>query len=192
MGISNMSGAVARRRNQLMLAFVGLVILSFADPMAIVMVMFRTFYIPSGAMEKTLLVGDNIIVRQVLFRPVERGDVVVFKLPSGKGGYYLKRCVAVGGDRLSIKNGSLLLNDIPLDEPYVKGKTLPVAGSGAAIEGVIPKGKIAVLGDNRENSIDSRSFGLVDEDGVEGKAVLIYWNTDVKAKSGFSHLGLVR
>jgi signal peptidase I len=191
MGISNMSGAVARRRNQLMLAFVGLVILSFALPMAIVIVMFKTFYIPSAAMENTLLVGDNIIVRQVLFRPVKKGDVVVFKSPSGDGTYFLKRCVAVAGDRLALKNGSLYLNDTRQNEPYVKGATLPAAG-GAAIDGVIPKGKVAVLGDNRENSVDSRNFGLVDEAAVEGKAVLIYWNTQAIEKSGFSHMGLVR
>jgi signal peptidase I len=191
MGISNMSGAVARKRNQLMLAFAGLVVLSFAVPMAIVLVMFRTFYIPSAAMENTLLVGDNIIVRQVVFRPVKRGDVVVFKSPSGDGTYYLKRCVAIGGDRLAIKNGSLYLDDSQQGEPYVKGKTLPAPG-GASIDGVIPKGKIAVLGDNREKSVDSRNFGLVDETAVEGKAVLIYWNTQAIEKSGFSHLGLVR
>lgn len=154
MGISDMSGAVARRRSMLLGLFAGLVVFSFMVPMAIVLVMFRTFFIPSGAMENTLLVGDNIVVRQVLFRPVERGDVVVFKLPSGVGSYHIKRCVAVAGDRLAIKNGSLYLNDKPLDEPYARGRTLPVSGSGAVTEGVIPKGKIAVLGDNRENSLE--------------------------------------
>ncbi len=192
MGINNMSGAVARRRNQLMLLFVGLVIISFVAPLAVVMIMFRTFFVPSDAMGDTMLVGDNIVVRQVMYRPVERGDVIVFRQPAGDGSYYLKRCVAVAGDRLAFRNGALILNDKPLGEPYAKGKTYPAAANGAAIEGLIPKGKIAVLGDNRQNSKDSRHFGLVDEAEVEGKAVLIYWNREAVAKSGFSHLGLVR
>ena len=64
--------------------------------------------------------------------------------------------------------------------------------NGAAIEGMVPKGMIAVLGDNRENSKDSRHFGLVDEAGVKGKAVLIYWNREAVAKSGFTHMGMIR
>ncbi|HOD14138.1 MAG TPA: signal peptidase I [Spirochaetota bacterium] len=192
MGIRNMSGAVARRRNQLMLLFAGLVVLSFAVPLAVVMVMFRTFFVPSAAMGDTLLAGDNIVVRQVLYRPVERGDVVVFRQPAGEGSYYLKRCVAVAGDRLAFRDGALILNDKTLEEPYVKGKTYPAAVNGAAIEGMVPKGMIAVLGDNRENSKDSRHFGLVDEAGVKGKAVLIYWNREAVAKSGFTHMGMIR
>lgn len=192
MGVNNMSGAVARRRKQLMLMFVGLIVISFAVPLAVVMIMFRTFYVPSGAMEGTMLAGDNIIVRQVVFRPVKRGDIVVFRSPSGDGTYYLKRCVAAAGDRLAFWNGKVYLNDRPLDEPYAKGKTLPAAAGGAAIEGIVPQGRIAVLGDNRENSQDSRNFGFVDESMVEGKAVLIYWNTQAVQESGFSHLGLVR
>jgi signal peptidase I len=193
MGIANMSDAVARRRKMLMVMFVGLIAISFAVPMAIVMIMFKTFFIPSGAMENTLLVGDHIIVRQVLYTPLNRGDVVVFRLRApgdAAESYFLKRCVAVGGDRIAIRDGRLTLNDRPLDEPYVKGKTLPAPG--ASLDGLVPKGKIAVLGDNRENSMDSRSFGLIDESAVEGKAVLVYWNTSEIARNGFGHMGGVR
>ena len=138
--------------------------------------LFQAFRIPSESMVPTLLVGDRVLVNKVSYRlhEVHRGDVVVFtrpaKLedPSGtEPEDLIKRVVAVGGDTVVARDGVLYVNNQPMTEPYVqKG-----AGTFHLDEAVtVPKGQVFVMGDNRENSQDSRYFGPIPTDTIIGRA----------------------
>nr|HPK45256.1 signal peptidase I [Spirochaetota bacterium] len=81
---------------------------------------------------------------------------------------------------------------VKLDEPYVKGTTSYRGFSEKRIEGIVPKGMIVAMGDNRENSYDSRGFGYVSLDRIKGKAFILYWNTDNIKRLDFSRFGLIK
>jgi signal peptidase I len=116
------------------------------------------YYVPSGSMESTLMTGDRILVTLQGKEDVKRGDIIVFSdsqewLSSEfiKNGFLVKRAVAIGGDTISANDkGQVLVNRQPIDEPYAQGYTAEFP------EQLVPKGSVFVLGDNRENSADSR------------------------------------
>ncbi len=162
--------------------------------------LFQPFRIPSGSMIPTLDVHDRIVVNKLSYKlhDVHRGDVVVFTTPQcqrpssptwancGIVGEYrdlVKRVIALPGDRLAISGGRVYINGEQLDEPYVrKGSTTvgqPPFGCGfpgtRAHPYVIPKGMMFVMGDNRNNSYDSRCFGPVKESKIVGRAFLRIW-----------------
>ncbi len=177
--------------------------------------MVQAFKIPSSSMEKTLLVGDHLLVNKFGFadapkplngflpyREVQRGDIIVFKYPYAPYPHFVKRAVGLPGDRLKIVKHRVYLNGEPLEEPYKNhdatlprrlNDDFPPSGStyyhwmepGWAeqvqqlIEGdeiVLPPGKYFALGDNRDNSQDSRYWGLVDRSNIIGRPLLIYWS----------------
>jgi signal peptidase I len=121
---------------------------------------------------------------------VERGDVVVFKYPEDPRRDFIKRCVAVGGDTVEMRAKQLFVNGEPVDEPYVVHKDpriypdLPGVGSGPRNlrnrdnfgPYTVPEDHIFCLGDNRDNSSDSRFWGPVPLSYVKGRAVIIYWS----------------
>src|SRR4030042_4221901 len=174
--------------------FVTVAVLFFVIPFFMTLFMFKAYFIPTGAMEDTLLIGDHIFMKRIICGSINRGDVVIFRPPHDEDKDYIKRCIAVGGNTFEIRNDKVYLNNKPLDEPYVKGATKPYdfGPRGPLIDGIVPNGKIVVLGDNRENSKDRRHFGYLEEKAVKGKAVLIYWNTKKIAESGFSHMGFIK
>lgn len=96
----------------------------------------------------------------------ERGDILSVKMPSGE--YYVKRVLAVGGDTVDIKNGKLYVNGEEADEPYVIGETKKKSG-GVEFPYTVEEGKVFVMGDNREESKDSRDFGAVIRKQIRGK-----------------------
>ncbi|MGC4020357.1 MAG: signal peptidase I [Muricomes sp.] len=100
----------------------------------------------------------------------EHGDVLSVKMPSGE--YYVKRVVAIGGDTVDIKDGKLYINGEEMDEPYISGKTEKKTG-GVQFPYTVEDGKVFVMGDNREGSMDSRDFGAVVRKQIKGK-VWIY------------------
>jgi len=105
-----------------------------------------------------------------LYHPAQRGDVIVFIPPSNPGKDYIKRVIGVPGDKVEVRQGRALVNDRPLAEPYIMpGST---SSWGPAYVG---QGELFVLGDNRGNSSDSRSFGMLQQKNVVGKAWLCYW-----------------
>lgn len=132
----------------------------------------KPFRIPSVSMEPTLRIGDRVLINRLghRFSSPSRGDVVVFKSPQLGGQDLIKRVVAVGGDRVEIKEGRLYVNGEAQEEPYVRE---PMNGDMAELR--VPPGCIFVMGDNRNDSADSRVFGPVDIDQVLGKAFMIYW-----------------
>jgi signal peptidase I len=156
----------------------------------------QAFTIPSGSMMDTLLIGDYILVNKFLFgaeipladvhlpglRDPQRGDVVVFKYPNDETRDFIKRIIAIGGDTIQVRDNRVILNGQPLEEPYVRPGSLTGSPSGQCSYGYaceplkVPAGSYFVMGDNRDNSQDSRYWGFVRREKIRGKAFLIYWS----------------
>lgn len=138
----------------------------------------EAFYIPSGSMIPTLEVGDRVLVNKFIYRfeKPERGDVVVFKSvePNADGSRddLIKRIVAVEGDEVAVRDGTLFVNGEPRNEPYVNEEFPDASFFGPT---VIPKGSVFAMGDNRSNSRDSRFFGPVPVENIEGEAFIVFW-----------------
>ncbi len=134
----------------------------------------KPFAIPSPSMEPTLMEGDRVLVNRLVyhFHPPRRGDVIVFHPPGRPGSDpFIKRVVAVSGDSVSVHDGALYLNGVAQDEPYIKEH--PIEGDYP--ETIIRPGFVWAMGDNRNNSGDSRVFGPVSLDSIMGEAFAIYW-----------------
>ncbi|MCX7681780.1 MAG: signal peptidase I [Anaerolineae bacterium] len=129
------------------------------------------FRVHGPSMEPTLRDGQYIIVSKVVYllHPPERGDVIVFRLPDNPGEDYVKRIIGLPGEYIEMQNGTVLVNGKPLDEPYVQH---PGFYSGTWTLG---ENEYFVLGDNRLNSSDSRTWGVFSGDHIVGKAWLCYW-----------------
>jgi len=151
----------------------------------------QAFRIPSGSMEDTLLVGDFLFVNKFLYgakipftdvrlpglREPEPGDIIVWR-PEDEKQDYIKRCVAIEGDVVQIRDGILYRNGQRIDEPYVKFSQESYAPRNWG-PFLVPDGEVLFLGDNRDNSRDGRFFGFKDwRETVQGKAIFIYWSWD--------------
>jgi len=179
----------------------------------------QAYFIPTPSMVETLVVGDHLFVEKITYGPIiprmigmkapihldflairelQRGDIVIFTPPieSEKHKDYIKRCIALPGDDFRIKDGFVYINGKRQDEPYTLGKPTDYSSfhitKQNSIEGVVPDGKVIVLGDNRTNSSDSRYFGYLDISSIKGKALVLYWNTKDFLRRDFSRLGLIR
>ena len=177
----------------------------------------QAFKIPSASMESTLLIGDHLLVNKFIFggrgawyekllpyRPLERGDIIVFKYPYADHQHFVKRVIGLPGDHLKLEDQRVYVNGKALPEPYVThdptapydplnygfppiGNQLystPVQPEWArdikkyirGSEIVVPVGKYFAMGDNRDHSLDSRYWGFVDRDAIMGRPFLIYWS----------------
>lgn len=156
-------------------------IVSSLTPSSVVKRRFRAFTTPTCSMLMTLLPGDYFIADLGLFRfqGLEHGDVIVFSPPEGGEQAYIKRCVALEHESVEVKRNLLYLDGLPVPEPYVflAGTSSPFANYGPV---QVPRGRVFVLGDNRDNSLDSRYFGALDRGLVLGRADLIYWSMDLE------------
>jgi len=148
--------------------------------------------VPTASMEGTILVGDHLFMDKLLYGPeiplvhwrlpvlksIHRGDIIVFRYPKDVKETFLKRVTALGGDRLEIKNGVLYVNSQPVVEPYAVHHApvhSPLESWGPT---VVPEGKLFVMGDNRDNSSDSRDWGFVPMSNVIGEPLFVYWSYD--------------
>lgn len=148
--------------------------------------------VPTASMEGTILVGDHLFMDKLLYGPeiplvhwrlpvlktIHRGDIIVFRYPKNVSETFLKRVTALGGDRLEIKNGVLYVNSQPVQEPYAVHHAPvhnPLESWGPT---VVPEGKLFVMGDNRDNSSDSRDWGFVPLSNVIGEPMFVYWSYD--------------
>jgi signal peptidase I len=148
--------------------------------------------VPTASMEGTILVGDHLFMDKLLYGPeiplvhwrlpviktIHRGDIVVFRYPKDPSETFLKRVAAVGGDSLQIRNGVLYVNSLPVKEPYAvhhKSAHGPLESWGPT---VVPEGRLFVMGDNRDNSSDSRDWGFVPVSNVIGEPMFVYWSYD--------------
>jgi signal peptidase I len=160
----------------------------------------QAFKIPSGSMKPTLLIGDHLLVNKFVYgvkipfirktlisiSEPKRGDVVVFIYPEDRSKDFIKRVIGVGGDTIEIRNKKIFLNGLPYNDThgvYVDDFILPGAIQPRDNFGpvTVPKGAIFAMGDNRDQSYDSRFWGVVDLKDILGKAMVIYWswNKDV-------------
>jgi signal peptidase I len=160
---------------------------------------FQAFKIPTGSMEQNLLVGDHLIVNKMLYSPtatglermitpvrdVRRGDVVVFKFPNEPERDFIKRVIGLPGERVRIEKKKVYIDDEPLDEPYAHFLEPPTSSSEYAYadprgdnmpEILVPDGQYFVMGDNRDNSHDSRFWGTLSAGLLKGRALMIYWS----------------
>ncbi len=148
----------------------------------------QAFRIPSGSMIPTLLVGDHLLVEKITyrFREPKRFEIIVFKFPLDKSKDYIKRVIGLPGDEIKIVNKEVYVNGKKLDEPYVQHtdpNVIPAQFSPRDNYGpvTVPKGHLFVMGDNRDNSYDSRFWGFVPEKDIVGKAFIIYFSCDSKS-----------
>ncbi len=163
----------------------------------------QAFKIPSGSMQNTLLIGDYILVNKFIYGvkipftditaiPIEnpeKGDVIVFKFPGDPSKDFIKRVVAVGGDTVEIREKKVYVNGQPQENPhavYSDPRTFAderlyppdLLKRDNMAPTKVPDGKLFMMGDNRDESNDSRFWGFVDLSAVRGKAFLIYWSWD--------------
>lgn len=124
------------------------------------------------SMEPSFQLGDYVVVNRLAYRAgeLERGDIVVFPAPNDPELDYIKRVIALPGDSIAIYNGAVVVNGLTLQEPY-----LLEGQFGNYAEHIVPEGSVFVMGDNRNNSDDSRSWGFLQIDSIIGKAIFRYW-----------------
>jgi len=167
----------------------------------------QAFKIPSGSMLDTLQIGDHILVNKFIywFTDPKRQDVIVFRYPVDETRDFIKRVIAMGGDRIKSRNKNIFLNHKKTYEPYVihKDSFIFKKDSNAVLgdEGLrdnfgpinVPEGSYFVMGDNRDRSLDSRFWKFVDREKIKGKAFMIYWswhkNTSLMNKVRWERIG---
>ena len=159
----------------------------------------QAFKIPTGSMENNLLIGDHLLVNKFVFGPTplaigrallpvrnpRRGDIVVFKYPDEPDRDFIKRVIGLPGETIELRNKKIYINGKPLDEPYVHFLTPPPSEFQEVTSSdlretyppaTVPQDAYFVMGDNRDNSQDSRYWGFLPRGNIKGKALLIYWS----------------
>jgi signal peptidase I len=167
----------------------------------------QAFKIPTGSMEENLLIGDHLLVNKFVFAPtvsslervllpvdqIRRGDVVVFKYPEEPERDFIKRVIGLPGETLEIRDKKVYIDGTALDEPYshyldtMGGRfhevtTADVRDRYGPV--TVPADQYFVMGDNRDNSQDSRYWGFLPRELVKGRALVIYWSYDTDAGRG--------
>jgi signal peptidase I len=161
----------------------------------------QAFKIPTGSMENNLLIGDHLLVNKFVFGPTEsrlerallpvtdikRGDVIVFKYPEEPDRDFIKRVIGLPGETLEVREKKVYINGRPLDEPYAH-YLQPVSSPSEFHEVTsfdvrdrygpvtVPPNQFFMMGDNRDNSQDSRYWGFLPRENIKGKALVIYWS----------------
>ncbi len=136
----------------------------------------QTFYIPTGSMIPTIMPGDRVIALKFwyYFIPPERGDIVVFKSPE-EPKILVKRLVGLPGDTVLIKDGKIYINGKVWDDKRISHIRYYAIGPYGVGEQKVPPGNYYMLGDNSENSDDSRFWGFAPRKNILGKVVFTYW-----------------
>src|SRR3954469_9336443 len=159
----------------------------------------QAFKIPTGSMENNLLIGDHLLVNKFIFGPTplaigravlpvrapRRGDIIVFKYPAEPERDFIKRVIGLPGETVELRNKKVYINGQPIDEPYVHFLSPPSSDyQEVATYDVrerygpvtVPQDQYFVMGDNRDNSQDSRYWGFLPRSYVKGKALMVYWS----------------
>jgi signal peptidase I len=158
----------------------------------------QAFKIPSGSMLPTLLIGDHLLVNKFIYGirvpftgkilvPInspKQGDVIVFRFPKDRSIDYIKRVIGTPGDTVEIKNKKVFINGEPINDPHAHITTPAVLNANASPRDnfgpiLVPEQRVFVMGDNRDNSYDSRFWGFVDQRDILGKAFILYWSWDI-------------
>jgi signal peptidase I len=165
----------------------------------------QAFKIPTGSMEENLLIGDHLLVNKFIFGPavsslervllplatVKRDDVVVFKYPEEPDRDFIKRVIGLPGETVEVREKKVYINGKPLDEPFVH--FLQSAATPSELHEItsfdvrerygpvtVPPNQYFVMGDNRDNSQDSRYWGFLPSDYIKGRALIIYWSYEAE------------
>lgn len=191
-----------RRKKSTLRETIEAIAIAFLIALVIRTFVIQAFKIPSGSMLQTLQIGDHILVNKFLLgtpvdipftninlftmpglRKTQRGDIIVFKYPEDPGRDFIKRVVGVEGDVIESKDKVVFVNGRKLVEPYaqhvdptIKTREQDRRDNFGPI--TVPKGSVFVMGDNRDQSYDSRFWGFVDVTKIKGKAVIIYFSWD--------------
>ena len=172
----------------------------------------QAFKIPSGSMLPTLLIGDHLLVNKFIYgirvpftgkilvpiKNPKHGDVVVFRFPKDRSIDYIKRVVGTPGDTVEIKAKKVFINGKPISDAHAHVSSPTVLNAKASPRDnfgpiLVPKDRIFVMGDNRDNSYDSRFWGFVDQRDVLGKAFILYWSWDIdKPLFSFERIASIR
>ncbi|MHB8108486.1 MAG: signal peptidase I [Syntrophorhabdaceae bacterium] len=185
----------------LVAALIALVVRSFV---------IQAYKIPSGSMEPTLLVGDHLLVNRmsyVIKMPVtdtilfstgkpKRGDIVVFRYPEDPSKDYIKRVIATEGEKVEIRNKRIFINGQKINDPWGHFRAdsftsrgfLPFVDKDNMPPQIVPKDNYFVMGDNRDNSLDSRYWGYVNKRHLVGKALIIYFSWDSNSMDALSYI----
>ncbi|SDU66790.1 signal peptidase I [Desulfobacula phenolica] len=147
----------------------------------------QAYKIPDGSLKPTLLIGDQILAKTGLSLKsgIEKGDMVIFPYPQDPSKDFIKRVVAVGGETIEIKEKKVFINGKLINEPFIlhlDNRMIPpnLAQRDTMPAIKVPDDSLFVMGDNRDNSHDSRFWGFVKKSSVTGKASIIYWSWDRK------------
>ena len=151
--------------------------------------LFQAYYIPSPSMEPTLGIGDRVIVNKLSYKlhDVNRGDLIVFENPSTSNGAVsdlIKRVIALPGETLQVLDGKVYIDGNLVIEPYLEASDTTfdflapescIGGKAVLNKCIVPDGHVFVMGDNRDNSRDSRIFGPIDIETIVGRAFVRVW-----------------
>jgi signal peptidase I len=165
----------------------------------------QAFKIPTGSMEENLLIGDHLLVNKFIFGPavsslerallplatVKRDDVVVFKYPEEPDRDFIKRVIGLPGETVEVREKKVYINGKPLDEPFVH--FLQPSAAASELHEItsfdvrerygpvtVPPNQYFVMGDNRDNSQDSRYWGFLPSEYIKGRALVIYWSYEAE------------
>ncbi len=165
----------------------------------------QAFKIPSSSMEPTLLVGDHLLVNKFIYgiripytdikffqykRP-QRGDIIVFIFPKDRKKDFIKRVIGTEGEKVTILHNKIYINDKLIDDPWGHF-TMPRSTIEDYGPVKVPEGSLFVMGDNRDNSQDSRFWGFVKISEVKGKAFIIYFSWDSNAENPLNKIRWTR
>lgn len=147
------------------------------------MFVIEPFQIPTASMDPTIEVGDRVFAEKISYKLdgyVKPGQIVTFADPADRKITLIKRVIAVGGQTVDLQDGKVVVDGKVLDEPYTHDKqSLPLpqtlGGKDISYPYVVPEGQVWVMGDNRENSADSRYFGSIPYESISGHAFVTYW-----------------
>jgi signal peptidase I len=176
--------ARAKRKKSKFREYLEIIVISVVLALIVRTYVVQAFRIPSGSMEDTLLVGDFLLVSKFIyyFTDPEPDDVIVFRYPLDPKRDFIKRCVAVEGQTVEIRDKVLLVDgqavSAPLQGKFVDSRIFPASANARDNYGPVkvPADHVFVLGDNRDNSRDSRYWGFLNEKLIKGKAFVLYWS----------------
>ena len=187
-----------RQRKNLTREYIEAIVFALILALIIKAFIIQAFKIPSGSMIPTLLKGDQILVNKFIYgvrvpfsdvklfgiREPETGDIVVFEYPLDRRVHYIKRLIGVGGDEIKIVNKVLYVNGEKLEfesAKFIDPETMPSYMGPRDNYGpiTVPPNSYFMMGDNRDNSKDSRYWDFVDESEIVGNAIIIYWSWDI-------------
>jgi signal peptidase I len=135
----------------------------------------QSYHVNDGSMQPGLSVDSYVMINKqaYLFRPPQRGDIIVFHLPTNTNVDYIRRIIGLPGDTVQIDGTQIKVNNTVLQEPYVSASATPIVNTWK-----VPSDQYFVLGDNRPTSEDSRYWGPIPKTYIVGKAIFVYWPSD--------------